>query len=221
MFDRDAELAENGEILAYDGRLPVRIKSGSIQDDHIHIETSKESEDISFADIDYICLGIIEEKFTSSEPPKSKMRTMVNGLLGGARGGKETKIRPESRMINILDIYTKGNDVPYRIDASAINYKGFIDKIGYISRDNFRNLLKSICIKASDSKFSASLISFMLKMREKPIVFSSLDDFILSSRKERAESSKNYNWGDVDFESMQASEHPDYDEDGDESAGEG
>ena len=204
--------------------LPMRIKAGSIQDNYMHVETSKGFEDIYFEYVDYICLGVIEEKSSMTCGPKTI--TMPGTGCSDPRSGY---YRPQEKvtlfaenhnhMMHILDIYLKDSCMPYRIDASAVGYKGFVTKMAYTSLDNFRNLLRNVCIKATGSKFSASLISFMFNLRDNPSdfaspddfyrfklkhpdFFASLDDFFAASQKDRLELENNYSWDDLDFDSL-------------------
>ncbi len=185
-------------------KIPVRIKSGSIHEDYISIETSGEPQKIPFASIDYVCLGIIEEKITSAEPPKSNMRKMVSGILMGKDSGKEKKIQDSARVTYLLDIYVKDCLAPYRIDASAINYKGLLNDVSYISAENFRNLINNICIRAMDSKFNKSLVSFLLKLREKPKSFVSREEFELASSNLRKKLEGEMDWGQLGFSNDEA-----------------
>ncbi len=190
-------------------KIPIRIKSGKITETEMEIITSRETKIVKFEDIDYICLGIIDEKIISSEPPKSGMRNMVRGLFFGKEDSKEKKIQPDSRRTELLDIYVKEQEAPYRIDASAVNYKELLSDISYRSADNFRSLVKSICIKATGSHFNKSLISFITKLKDRQTLFSSTNEFSFTSLKERETSDKQSSWDDIDFNSAPKPNIPD------------
>jgi len=195
----------------YTNKVPVRIKSGHIEDEHIVAEAGGEFQKIPFESIEYICLGIIDEKLTTSDPPKSNMRNMIQGFFGGGdKSDKETKIQPTSRTTYILDIYVKNIPAPFRIDASSINYKGFIKKVTYISADNFKMLVHNICSKSENCRFNNALVTFLTKRKEKPQIFTSKNEFELVSIKKRHNLESEASWQELDFE---AAVEPSFSED--------
>ena len=184
-------------------KVPIRIKSGHIENEALIIETSGSLQTIPFDSIEYICLGMIEEKLTTSDPPKSNMRNMIQGLLGGGdKADKNKKIQPSSRTTHILDIYIKDTQAPFRIDSSSINYKEFLGKISYVSADNFRLLVTNICSMSKQSKFNAPLGTFLTRGKEKPQIFDSRHEFELTSVKKRQELEKEPSWSDFLFDDV-------------------
>lgn len=188
-------------------KIPVRIKSGRFEDDMLVVETSGEPQGIPFESIEYICLGIIEEKLTTSDPPKSNMRNMIQGLFGGGdKADKNKKIQPSSRTTHILDIYVKDLQAPFRIDASSVNYKEFLGKVSYISANNFRLLLTNICALAEQSRFNNPIGVFLNNRKEKPQIFESRNEFELVSSRKRQNLDKELTWDCFSFEELPKNE---------------
>lgn len=134
-------------------KLPVRIKSGAFEEDRLIISNDVEYAEIPFEKIEYIHLGCVEEVLGTGEAPQSNIRQSLKRMFMGEGGkdGKDKQIKPSRRSSMFLDIYIHGRLAPYRIDSSSVNYKSFLKKMSYISRENFKIFVEEICRRADKS----------------------------------------------------------------------
>lgn len=157
--------------------VPIRVKSGSIESDGLFINTANKTEKIAWEDISLIALGIIREKILD-EAPKSEVRMMIRSLFFGESVKGHHKEKPH-RETYLLDIYVKGQESPYRIDHTVVNYKSFLGKCGYSSLENFKMLAGEIAKSAEHSKVDNNMMIYTKGSREGLVKYKTVYDFEL------------------------------------------
>lgn len=166
-------------------RIPFRIKSGRIDGDSMTVEISDDApKTISFSDVEFVCAGVIRDKTMSPTPPKTLVGSLLNGLFGGDKDNEAPK--PQINVSYLLDIYVRGQISPYRINASFVNYKAFLDKVSYISLDNFKILIKNICRNASEARFNRTACDFVMSRPVRKFYVSELEFLVESGEKRKA-----------------------------------
>ncbi len=162
-------------------KVPLRIKSGSYDDEHLTITTSCNERKIPWSDIHYICLGCIEETLGGSEAPKSGMRNVIRKLLFGDK--QEDRAKKQTRVQYILDIFVDNHEAAFRFDSVNINYKSFLGEVSYISFHNFKRLFQMIVDRAQKSHFNRSAVALLKKRQDKVHRYSTVYDFELDCQR--------------------------------------
>lgn len=157
--------------------VPIRVKSGSIEYDGLSVYTANKTGKIAWDDIELIALGIIRERIMD-EAPKSEVRMLVRSLFFGESVKAHHKEKPH-RETYLLDIYVKGQESPYRIDHTVVNYKSFLGKCGYSSLDNFKMLAREISKSAVNSKIDSNMMIYIRGSREGLAKYKTVYDFEL------------------------------------------
>ncbi|MHC9540894.1 MAG: hypothetical protein AB9903_15425 [Vulcanimicrobiota bacterium] len=205
--------AESGS--SYSLKIPIRIKSGSVDDEAIHIITSCESRNIPWGSVEYICLGAIDERIGASDGPKSNMRNVIRKLFFGEKT-QDDNAKPDMRTQYILDIYVKDQDAAYRFDSTNINYKAFLGEVSYVSFLNFKKLVKLISDHARNSYFNRSLLALLMKKNDKVHHFNSVYDFELECQNTRTRLDREIHWenlgSEIDYSVRHRKEFVDSDE---------
>lgn len=178
------------------GKLPVRVKSGAMTDDCLHIITSCDEKDIEWASIEYICLGAIDEATRGTEAPKSNMRKVFSKIFFGEQSKDEIEKAP-MRTSYVIDIYTKNQECAFRLDSSNINYKSFLEDVSYMSFHNFKILLQKLVDNAKNSYFNKSAIALLLRKKDKIQRYSSIYDFELDTQRSRLNVKKEIHWNEL------------------------
>jgi len=189
--------AESGS--SYSLKIPIRIKSGAVNDEALHVITSYESRNIPWGAIEYICLGAIDERISASDGPKSNMRNVIRKLFFGEKTQDDSG-KPDMRTQFILDIYVKDQDAAYRFDSTNINYKAFLGEVSYVSFLNFKKLVKLISEHARNSYFNRSLLALLMKKNDKVHHFNSIYDFELECQNTRTRLDKEIHWENLGSE---------------------
>lgn len=158
----------------------VRVKSGKISPETLVINTLKGEKEISWQDIEFMCLGIISEVIPSIHGPVPPIKKMVTNVLLGKGSEKEEKVK-NIRTSYILDIFIKEKNEVLRFDSAYINYKSFLETIDYISLNNFKTLLKKISNLAAECVKDKCLCAFLDNQRDSLIYYKSLNDFEIES----------------------------------------
>ncbi len=184
---------------SYTLKIPIRTKSGSINDEALHIITSCESKIIPWSSIEYICLGAIDDRVAAADGPKSNMRSVIRKLFFGEKM-QDDSAKPAIRTQYILDIYIKDREAAYRFDSSTINYKAFLGEVSYVSFLNFKKLVKLIADRARDSYFNRSLLSLLMKKNDRVHHYGSSYDFELECQNNRSNLDREVHWENLGSE---------------------
>ena len=120
---------------------------------------------------------------------------MLNTLFS-KDGSKEEENSHVIKTFYLFDIYVKDQTVPFRINGGFVNYKSFLNKIGYISLENFKMLLKEFAYRAKDSRFNKTICSFISKSPIKKFYISELE-FLIEASEERKKIEAQHSWNDL------------------------
>ena len=191
-MEKDFELTTEEGISS---KVPFRIKSGKFLDSYVEVEISDETRKIIYSDIEYICAGVIKDKTISATPPKTGIGKMLNSLFS-KDVSKDDENTPIVKTFYLLDIYVKEQSVPFRINGGFVNYKSFLEKIGYISLENFKMLLKEFSFRAESSKFNRTAFDFLKKSPIKKFYASELA-FLSESSEEREKLEVQHSWNEI------------------------
>lgn len=162
-----------------EGRIPVpipfRVKSGSANSRYLLLQTAQKTVEIQWSDVEMLALGIIKYEATLGQAPKSRMRRVLRQVL---LGDPEKINKGKSyNLVSLLDVYVKGYESPFRIDQGLVNYRGFLNSPGYVSKKNFRNLVNKIVYFSENARLDPCLVDFLGKMRKKLTTYESIYDF--------------------------------------------
>lgn len=191
-MEKDFELTKEEGISS---KVPFRIKSGKFLDSYAEVEISDETRKIDYSDIEYICAGVIKDKTISATPPKTGLGKMLNSLFS-KDSNKDEDNTPIIKTFYLLDIYVKDQAVPFRINGGFVNYKSFLEKIGYISLENFKMLLKEFAFRAKKSKFNKTACDFLKKSPIKKSYVSELA-FLVEASEEREKLDIQQDWDSI------------------------
>jgi ankyrin repeat protein len=184
---------------SYSLKIPIRIKSGSINDEALQIVTSTENRNIPWGAVEYICLGAIDECISASDGPKSNMRNVIRKLFFGEKT-QDDSAKPAMRTQFILDIYVRDQEAAYRFDSTNINYKAFLGDVSYVSFLNFKKLVKLITDHARNSYFNRSLLALLQKKNDKVHHYNSFYDFELECQNNRSNLDREVHWENLGSE---------------------
>jgi len=161
--------------------VPLRIKSGTINEDFIEVYTSEIRKKIPWEDIELLSLGIVHVEKDTGEAPKSAIRIRLRQILLGDPD-RQIDEKREWRDTYLLDIYVKGEQTPYRIDHSSINYRSLIRNPGYVSSINFRKLLIKIAYHSKSARLDPCIIAYISNNKKKLRFYNTVYDFELESQ---------------------------------------
>ena len=160
--------------------LPARIKAGRFSPQGMVLETAGGSVEVPWGDVELLCVGVLEESVGSPREARSPMRNMVRQVFFGENRRDEEKIR-KVRDVWILDVYVAGQAVPYRFDASSVNYRSFFGEVSYMSHQNFLRLVASVAHECRESRLNGSATALLLRQKERVKHYASIQDFELES----------------------------------------
>ncbi len=152
------------------GKLPIRVKGGTIHPEHLFLETAEEIIEVPWEKIKLLSLGVIEEKVGMEELPRSFIRNVLRSIFYGEK-------MKEVRKTYLLDIFVEGAEVPFRLDSSFINYRSFLPRPSHISIQNFKKLLNIFVHQARDSRLALSLVAFLCGRMTEVKGFGSIYDY--------------------------------------------
>jgi hypothetical protein len=155
--------------------LPSRVRDGSFEEDHLLAA----GEQIPYESIKYLALGVIDQMVKAAELKKGPLRQMVKKVTGGEDQDSAKDRAKQTRQIYILDVFTDLQEQPYRFAGSNVNYKSFLDKVGYVSHHNFFRFCVHFARKVPHAVCTASTAAFLAKRRDKVAHFNDFHDFEL------------------------------------------
>ncbi len=141
--------------------LPYRVRGGCFEDEHLVLG----NERILWDDIEFLCLGIIEQMVKDSEAPKGMVRKVMGKVLFSKEDDKAKDKGKQTTDVYVLDLFVKGQERAYRMDAANLNYSTFLDDIGYISLHNFYKFVVNLCRRAVKARVNSSLAAFVARDR--------------------------------------------------------
>ena len=157
--------------------LPVRIRDGSFSESHLNAG----GEQIPWTSVRRMSLGIIEQMVKDSELKKGPLRQMVQKVTGGEDNNSAKDRAKQVREVYILDVFTDIQDQPFRFEAGNINYKSFLDKVGYVSHHNFFRFCVHLSRRLPHILVTNSVVAFLGKRRERVARFQDFHDYELET----------------------------------------
>jgi len=155
--------------------LPSRVRDGSFEEEHLVAG----GEQVPYQDIEYLALGVIDQMVRDSELKKGPLQKMVKKVTGGEESDSAKDRAKQVREVFILDVFTKDRQQPFRFAGGNINYRSFLDNVGYVSHHNFYRFCVHLARKVPHATITASLASFLARQREKVAHFNDFHDFEL------------------------------------------
>jgi hypothetical protein len=155
--------------------LPVRVRDGSFKEDHLDAG----GEQIPWTSIKWMALGVIDQMVKDSELKKGPLRKMMQKVVGGEDTSSAKDRAKQTREVFILDVFTDFQDQPFRFEAGNINYKSFLDKVGYVSHHNFFRFCVHFARRVPHALITQSLAAFLAKRRDRVAHFPDFHDFEL------------------------------------------
>lgn len=144
------------------------------------LETANGTMEVSWGDVELLCVGVLEEPVGTPRESRSPMRKMVRQVFFGENAREEEKIR-KVRDVWMLDVYVAGQGAPYRFDAASVNYRSFFGQVSYISQQNFQRLVACVARDSHEARLNASAVAFLQAHRERIKRYASVQDFELES----------------------------------------
>ncbi len=163
--------------------IPFRVQSGSAGSRGLILETYDDVYKFQWDQVEFLALGLIVNQLNHGKSPKSGMRMKIRELLLGDPE-KKFKVKYQSEL-HILDIYLKDREAPFRIDQGSINYRGFLMRPGYVSIDNFRQLVAQVSYYSRQAHLNHQLREFLKNPRSRLDPFESLYDFQIACHQSR------------------------------------
>ena len=104
---------------------------------------------------------------------------MVKKVTAG-EGKEDGKAKgQETRAVYILDVFTEVQEQPFRFAGDSVNYKSFLDKVGYVSHHNFFKFCVHFARRVPQAQCTSSLRGFISKRKDKVAHFPDYHDFEL------------------------------------------
>lgn len=157
--------------------LPTRVRDGSFQEAHLEVS----GQLVPWTSVKRISLGIIEQMVKDSELKKGPLRQMMQKVTGGEDTSSAKDRAKQVREVYILDLFTDLQDQPFRFEAGNINYKSFLDKVGYVSHHNFFRFCVHLARRVPHAEVTESTVAFLNKRRDKVARFQDFHDYELET----------------------------------------
>ena len=127
--------------------------------------------------VSFLAMGIIDQMVRDSELKKGPLQKMVKKVTGGEDSDSAKDRAKTVREIYILDVFTDVQEQPFRFAGGNINYKSFLDKVGYVSHHNFFRFCVHFARRVPHAKCTTSTEAFLAKKRERVAHFNDFHDF--------------------------------------------
>ncbi len=157
--------------------LPNRVRDGQFEDDVLILQGAE----IPWDDVQFMALGVIDQVVKDADGPKGVFRKMM-GKVMGKEEQKQSGSKDRSRQVRevyLLDMVVAGYDQVFRLDSGSINYRQFLDEVGYVSLHNFYRFCVHLARRATKSRIDASLEAFLGRRRESLKHYAAFYDFEL------------------------------------------
>lgn len=197
------------ECLVHDGPLfhkratplPTRIKTGRIGEETLEAESASSSISVKWEDIEYVALGMIQER-SEQDANAYKIQRLVKNMgriASGTQADEKDKII-SYKSINYLDIFCRDREEPLRFDSSFINYRSFLGaRVSHVSFQNYFRLVHGICSHCRQARFTQSVQAFLNWKRDKVKVFQAVHDFENDTFIVLSRGTRLLNWEDLNF----------------------
>lgn len=156
--------------------VPYRVKRGAFREEGLYVETTSGKETLPWGKIRLVCLGIVEE-YAQSPPPMSKVRKMMRELFFGSGIDEEEGKRPEKKRVTYVDFFMEGSPRMFRIESTSLDYRGLLPAVGYVSEENFRELVLDFYKRIPEAVFDESFQAYLTGKIAMVKKYQSLYDF--------------------------------------------
>lgn len=161
--------------------LPTRVRDGSFSEEALDAG----GERIPWSSVKFIALGVIDQMVKDSEPKTGPLRKMMQKVTGGEDTSSAKDRAKQVREVYLLDLFTEIQDQPFRFEAGNINYKGFLDKAGYVSHHNFYRFVVRLLRQVPGAVVvTQSLAGFVAKRRDRVAHFSDFHDYEMEAEQQ-------------------------------------
>lgn len=155
-----------------------RVKSGEFTDKAFVANLEGGVIQIPWDEIEFASLGVIRERVPDIRNEMSGVRKKLRQVFF-----REDKHAQKSivhvRTTYLIDLFLKNSKKIYRFDSSYINYKHFIDNVGLISINNFKNFVIKLCEKLKNTEIDPDMRHFIDNKHHHILVHDSIFDFEL------------------------------------------
>lgn len=155
--------------------LPTRVRDGQFEEEHLVLEGLR----VPWGDVYFLALGIIDQVVKDNDGPKGVFRKMMGKAMGKDDDSKSSNRGRQVSEVYILDLFIEGYEQAFRFDSGAINYRQFLDEVGYISLHNFFKFCVHLARRTSQARFDQSLVGFLARRREQVRHYDAIYDFEL------------------------------------------
>ena len=153
--------------------LPSRVRDGSFEEEYLDAGGVQ----VPWESVSFLGLGIIDQMVRDSELKKGPLQKMVKKVTGGEESDSAKDRAKTVREVYILDVFTDVQEQPFRFAGGNINYKSFLDKVGYVSYHNFFRFCVHFARRVPHAKCTTSMEAFLAKKRERVAHFNDFHDF--------------------------------------------
>lgn len=155
--------------------LPNRIRDGSFEEEFLVAA----GQEVPWSSVQVVALGVIDQMVRDSELKKGPLRKMVKKVTGGEESDSAKDRAKTVREVYLLDVFTDVQEQPFRFEGGSINYKSFLDKVGYVSHHNFFRFCVHFARRVTHAKCTTSLEAFVAKRRDRVAHYNDYHDFEL------------------------------------------
>lgn len=158
--------------------LPTRVRDGSFGGEHLEAG----GERILWTSVRSVALAVIDQMVKDSEPKQGPLRKMMQKVTGGEDTSSAKDRAKQVREVYILDVFTELQDQPFRFEAGNVNYKSFLERVGYVSHHNFFRFVVTLLRRIQQANeapvmVTQSLANFVSKRRDRIAHFSDFHDY--------------------------------------------
>ena len=157
--------------------LPTRVRDGTFEEEYLDAG----GERIPWTSIKSMALGVIDQMVKDSELKKGPLRKMMQKVVGGEDSGSAKERAKQVREVFLLDVFTDIQDQPFRFESGNINYKSYLDRVGYVSHHNFFRFCVHFARRVPHVTITQSLASFLAKRRDRVAHFPDFHDYELET----------------------------------------
>lgn len=160
--------------------LPTRVRDGSFEEEYLDAG----GERIPWTSVKSMALAVIDQMVKDSELKKGPLRKMMQKVTGGEDTNSAKDRAKQVREVYLLDVFTDLQDQPFRFEAGNVNYKSYLDRVGYVSHHNFYRFVVHLARRVPHATITASLAAFLGKRRERVVHFPDFHDFELETEQQ-------------------------------------
>lgn len=178
--------------------LPLRGKRGSFQEDRLVVETASEAMEIPWEHVRLVAVGVIRE-FRETETQAYQIEKWASTASRMVRGGMDKSRVVSKHETYLMDLYIQGLHEPLRFDSAQVDYRAFLDKVLYVSFQNFFRLVHGLVSRATSARFTPGTVFFVTWNRDHLPIFSAIHEFELDAGTRLKDLERQAAWADLDL----------------------